>query len=223
MRFLTKMVSGFALVALTAVVSLSLSSLPAWAASSGTTTSTSSMQMGTGSSNGYSSTASSSSELSLAAALTKAGSDQLTLSVSPTAQAASNPAIVKSLAGQVVTFYVKTKVFSGDGMMAVGTATTNASGVATLNYMPTWTGVTDFAAQMGATSTMPAMSTSLNYNVLKDPTGVPSQYFESQRPLHGIATVLVKFLIGIAAAVWLILLGTLAVVLFRMPRLGRSQ
>ncbi len=223
MRFLTKIVPSFVLIALASVVGLSLSSLPAWAASGGTTSSASSMQMGTGSSNGYSSTVASSSEISLGVALTKAGSDQLTLSVSPTAQSAANPAVVRSLAGQAVTFYVKTKVFSGDGMMAVGTATANSSGVATLNYMPTWTGVTDFAAQMGATSTMPAMSTSLSYNVAKDPSGVPSQYFESQRPLHGIATVLVKFLIGIAAAVWLILLGTLAVVLFRMPRLGRSQ
>ncbi len=221
MRLITKIVSGFALVAMASAVSLSSGSLPAWAASG--TTSGSSMQMGSGNSSGFSTAAANSSDLSLGAVLTKAGSDQLTLSVTPSSEASANPAVVKSLAGQVVTFYVKTKVFSGDGMMAIGTATTNTAGVATLNYMPTWTGITDFAAQMAATSSMPQMSTSLNFDVLKDPTGIPSQYFESQRPLHGIATVLVKFLIGIAAAVWLILLGTLAVVLFRMPRLGRSQ
>lgn len=55
----------------------------------------------------------------------------------PAAPASSKPA---SLAGAQVSFSVHVSQFAGAPLLALGTATTNAAGVATLTYRPTWTG-----------------------------------------------------------------------------------
>ena len=55
----------------------------------------------------------------------------------PAALASSKPA---SLAGADVSFSVHLSQFSGAPLLTLGTATTNAAGVAALAYRPTWTG-----------------------------------------------------------------------------------
>ncbi|MDA8271658.1 MAG: hypothetical protein M0Z39_09715 [Actinomycetota bacterium] len=137
-------------------------------------------------------------------------SDNLTMA------ARLSPAVV----GQKVTFFVDSQEFSGHSWMAVGSATTNSSGDATYTYTPTWTGTTEFGAAIGSGTSVAAPTAVESFQVLKDPTGVPESAIEYARPMGSIGGVLVKALLGIVAIVWILLLGSLILVIRRMPRLA---
>ncbi len=122
--------------------------------------------------------------------------------------------------GQKVDFYVKTSTFSTGGMMQIGSATAS-NGVAEVTYLPTWTGEETFVAQaLGAGGTI-AGSATQTYKVTIDPAGLPKSVYEYTRPLDGVGVNLVRTLLGIAALVWILLLGTLVMVVVRVPRMAR--
>ena len=58
------------------------------------------------------------------------------------------------VANAVVTFSVHVEEFAGAPLLTVGTASTDAAGVAHVTYQPTWAGPTHFAASaaLGATT-----------------------------------------------------------------------
>ena len=122
--------------------------------------------------------------------------------------------------GQKVDFYVKTSTFSTGGMMQIGSATAS-NGVAEVTYLPTWTGEETFVAQaLGAGGTI-AGSATQTYKVTIDPAGLPKSVYEYTRPMDGVGINLVRTLLGIAALVWILLLGTLVMVVVRVPRMAR--
>nr|MDA8081766.1 hypothetical protein [Actinomycetota bacterium] len=54
-------------------------------------------------------------------------------------------------------------------------------------------------------------------------TGVPQSVIEYARPLGSTGGVLVKSLLAIVAIIWITLLGSLALVIRRMPRLVEAS
>lgn len=151
--------------------------------------------------------------LTLSIASVSATSDALTLS----AQSGS------AVSGQKVAFFVQTQEFSGHGWMSVGSASTNSSGEATYTYTPTWTGATRFGAALGSDASVTAPTVVKSFQVLRDPTGVPQSVIEYARPLGSTGGVLVKSLLAIVAILWITLLGSLALVIRRMPRLAKAS
>lgn len=149
--------------------------------------------------------------VALTVALAHPGQAQLVL------RATTGPAAVK----QTVTFFVVSHEFAGGGLMAVGSATTDAAGVAQTTYVPTWTGEEQFTAQLHGAGGTVAASASTTFDVKVDPPGLPKSVTEYQRPMDSVGGVVVRTLLGIAAAVWVLLLGTLAWTVVRLPRLAR--
>jgi hypothetical protein len=141
-----------------------------------------------------------------------ATSDNLTLS----AQLGS------PVSGKKVTFFVQTHEFSNKGWMVVGSGVTNSLGVATYVYTPTWTGATKFGAAQGLDTSVTAPTVVKSFQVLRDPAGVPQSVIEYARPLGSVGGVFVKSLLSIVAIVWIVLLGSLAIIIWRMPRLAGS-
>lgn len=161
-----------------------------------------------------------------AVAATAQSSGGLTLSiksVSATSDGLVLSAQAGAASGQKVEFLVQTQEFSGHGWMSVGSAATNSSGRATYTYTPTWTGETQFGAALGSDSSMAAPTVIKTFDVLKDPTGVPQSVIEYARPLGSTGGVLVKSLLAIVAIIWITLLGSLALVIRRMPRLVEAS
>lgn len=148
----------------------------------------------------------------------------LTLSVQSVSATSDNLTLSGQLdsaaSGQKITFFVQTQEFSSLGWMAVGSAVSNSSGEATYTYTPTWTGTELFGAGLGATDAVTTPSVTHSFQVLRDPTGVPQSAIEYTRPLSATGGVFVKSLLTIVAVVWILLLGSLALVIRRMPRLA---
>ncbi len=124
-------------------------------------------------------------------------------------------------AGVAVTFSVVSHEFAGSGLMQVGKATTDAAGVAHVDYVPTWTGKEQFVAHVVGPGGSVAASATTTYTVAVDPPGLPKSIYEYQRPLSTTGHWVVVTLLAIVAVVWVLLLGSLALVVVRMPRLGR--
>ena len=124
--------------------------------------------------------------------------------------------------GTTVTFYVMVNQFNGSGQMQIGQATTTASGVAQFTYEPTWTGEEQFVAQVAGPAGSVAGSASASYKVTIDPPGLPKSVYEYQRPLTTTGHWVVTTLLTIVAIVWILLLGSLFLVVLRMPKLGRQ-
>ena len=160
----------------------------------------------------FAATSLSSNSLTLSVASVSASSDNLIL----TAQEASGDV------GQNVTFFVQTTEFSGDGWMAVGTAAVGSSGKAVYTYTPTWTGSTQFGAVAGSDGSVSVPSVTQTFQVLRDPTGVPQSAIEYARPLGTTGGWLVKGLLTVIAIVWILILGSLVLVVVRVPRLARA-
>jgi len=127
------------------------------------------------------------------------------------------------LSGQQVMFFVHTAEFSGQGWMSVGSASTNSSGEATYTYTPTWTGATQFGAAVGSGASITTPTAVKSFQVLRDPTGVPKSVIEYARPMGSTGGVLVKSLLAIVIILWITLLGSLALVIRRMPRLAEAS
>ncbi len=162
-----------------------------------------------------------------AAAATPPSSTAANLSVQSVSASSVDLALTGQLgsavSGQEVTFFVQTQEFSSHGWMAVGSAVTNSLGVATYSYIPTWTGTEVFGAALGSSAVVSAPSVTKSFQVLKDPTGVPQSAIEYTRPLSATGGVFVKSLLTIVAVVWILLLGSLALVIRRMPRLAGAS
>jgi Ni/Fe-hydrogenase subunit HybB-like protein len=125
-------------------------------------------------------------------------------------------------AGATVTFAVVSHEFAGSGLMQVGTATTDAAGVAQIDYVPTWTGNEQFVARVAGPGGSVVASATTTYTVTVDPPGLPKSIYEYQRPLTTTGHWVVVTLLTIVAIIWVLLLGSLTLVVVRMPRLGRK-
>ncbi len=106
--------------------------------------------------------------------------------------------------------------------MQIGTASTDAQGVASVDYVPTWTGAEQFVAHVAGPNGSVAAATTATYDVTVDPPGLPKSIYEYQRPLSTTGHWLVVTLLTIVAIIWVLLLGSLTLVVVRMPRLGRQ-
>ncbi len=124
--------------------------------------------------------------------------------------------------GTPVTFYVMVNEFNGSGQMQIGQAATTTSGVAQFVYEPTWTGEEQFVAQVAGPGGSVAGTASASYKVTIDPPGLPKSVYEYQRPLTTTGHWVVTTLLTIVAIVWILLLGSLFLVVLRMPKLGRQ-
>lgn len=162
--------------------------------------------------------------LSAAAFAATPAQNSATISVSQPSQSSDNLTLSAQFgataSGQKVTFFVQTHEFAGDGWMAVGSAAMNSSGEATYTYTPTWTGETVFGAAVGSETSVTSPSVTGSFNVLKDPTGVPQSVIEYSRPLGGAGGGLVKGLLTTVAVIWILLIGSVVLVFWRMPRLA---
>ncbi|TAN22430.1 MAG: hypothetical protein EPN30_08830 [Actinomycetota bacterium] len=151
----------------------------------------------------------------------------LSLAVQPVSANSVNLALSAQVgsgaAGQKVTFFIQTQEFSSHGWMAVGSSTTNSAGAASYTYTPTWTGAELFGAALGSSNSVSAPSVVKSFQVLKDPPGVPQSVIEYSRPLGSTGGVFVKSILGVLALVWVLLLGSLALVVWRMPRLAGAS
>ncbi len=125
--------------------------------------------------------------------------------------------------GQSVTFFVQTQEFSSHGWMALGTSVTNSAGEATLTYTPTWTGTELFGAALGSSDAVSTPSVVKSFQVLKDPPGVPQSVIEYARPLGSEGGIFVKTILSVLALVWILLLGSLVLVIRRVPRLASAS
>ncbi len=153
---------------------------------------------------------------------TATGSSSLTLTAHQLSGPRSRPGAVvltarasgASTVGLQVTFSVKVKQFEYSPLLQVGTATTGASGVATVTYEPTWDGPQEFVAsaqlpsgsQLGpATATVSARAT----------TGFVGTV-EASRPDGTIGRWVVVGLLTLVGAVWVTLIAVVVRVYLTM-------
>lgn len=172
-----------------------------------------------------------STQVQVAPAATPAGAPAatpVTLAVAPVAAGKATLALRATVGtpaapgtGDAVTFSVVSHEFAGSGLMQVGTATTDAAGVAHVDYVPTWTGKEQFVARVVDPGGSVAASATATYTVTVDPPGLPKSIYEYQRPLTTTGHWVVVTLLTIVAIIWVLLLGSLTLVVVRMPRLGR--
>ncbi len=109
------------------------------------------------------------------------------------------------VAGATVNFYVHVEEFAGAPLLLVGTATTNAAGVASIVYQPTWAGAQNFEASALDSTGAVLATTSLTVQAAR--TDPFAGAVESLRPdgLIGRWTVLV--LLALVIGVWLTLIA----------------
>ncbi len=118
-------------------------------------------------------------------------------------------AVVDSAAGApvanaVVTFAVHVEEFAGAPLLTVGTATTDAAGVAHVTYQPTWAGPTHFVASAALGGATVAQGTLTATVTQTDPFAGPVNATRTDG-LIGRWTVAV--LLALVAAMWIILLA----------------
>ncbi len=109
------------------------------------------------------------------------------------------------LVGTRVNFYVHLEEFSGAPELLVGSASTNASGVATIVYQPTWPGTQRFAAT--ATDTTGAVLASAALTVTAAQTDPFAGPVQSLRPDGLIGRWVVVVLLALVIGVWITLLA----------------
>lgn len=121
----------------------------------------------------------------------------------PAAPASSKPA---SLAGAQVSFSVHASQFAGAPLLTLGTATTNAAGVATLTYRPTWTGRQALVATAvnAAGTTLAAATTSFSATSASRPL---AGTLEAVRPDGTIGQATAGVLLTIVVVLWVTLIA----------------
>jgi hypothetical protein len=120
-----------------------------------------------------------------------------------TAQVASPVAV--PLPGVTVNFYVHVEEFSGAPVLLIGSAPTNAAGVATITYQPTWAGTQHFVASAVDNTGSEFATSSLTIHAARtDPFAGAVQ---SLRPDGLIGRWVVVVLLAMVIGVWITLLA----------------
>ena len=120
-----------------------------------------------------------------------------------TAQVATAPAT--PLSGTTVNFYVHVEEFAGAPLLLVGSATTNAAGVASITYQPTWAGTQNFEASAVDSSGTVLATSSLTVQAAR--TDPFAGAVESLRPDGLIGRWVVLVLLALVIGVWLTLIA----------------
>ena len=107
--------------------------------------------------------------------------------------------------GATVNFYVHVEEFAGAPELLIGTATTNAAGVASIIYQPTWAGTQNFAASALDSSGAVLATTSLTVQAAR--TDPFAGAVESLRPDGLIGRWVVLVLLSLVVGVWLTLIA----------------
>lgn len=115
--------------------------------------------------------------------------------------ASSEPA---SIAGATVSFSVQVGEFAGAPALAIGAARTDAAGVATLVYRPTWRGRQVFIAT-ATTATGKVAGTAKASLVVTAATHAFAGTVQAARPDGIIGRWVAGVLLGIVATVWIVL------------------
>ncbi len=142
----------------------------------------------------------------LSAAQVPSNPSQVTL----TAQASATSK-TGSAAGMTVDFYLAASQFAGQfgkaPLLLIGTAKTNASGVAAVAYSPTWKGAQSLSAALVDSSgnTLATGGTSYTATTAAFPFKGTVQ---SKRPDGSLGQWVGGILLGILAILWLVLFGT---------------
>ena len=109
------------------------------------------------------------------------------------------------MAGTTVNFYVHVEEFAGAPVLLIGTATTNAAGLASITYQPTWAGTQNFVASAQDGSGAVLATTSLTVQAARtDPFAGAVQ---SLRPDGLIGRWVVFVLLSLVIGVWLTLIA----------------
>ncbi len=104
-----------------------------------------------------------------------------------------------------VDYYVHLEEFSGAPLLKIGSSTTNAAGVASDVYQPTWSGPQNFVATVVSTSGAVVATTSLTVQAAKTDPFAGS--VESLRPDGLIGRWVVVALLALLLAMWFTLLA----------------
>lgn len=120
-----------------------------------------------------------------------------------------NARVVGSVAtpvtGVTVNFYVHLAEFAGSPVLLVGSGVTNADGVATFTYQPTWAGTQNFVASaLDASGSVLASSTLKVQAARTDPFAGAVQ---SVRPDGLIGRWVILVLLALVIGVWITLLA----------------
>lgn len=138
------------------------------------------------------------------------GSLALTSGIPPSHQGVELAAQVAGSAaapmnGVTVNFYVHVEEFAGAPVLLIGSATTNAVGVASVTYQPTWAGTQNFVASAVDNSGAVLASSSLTVQAARtDPFAGAVQ---SLRPDGLIGRWVVLVLLALVIGVWITLLA----------------
>jgi hypothetical protein len=104
-----------------------------------------------------------------------------------------------------VDYYVHLEEFSGAPLLLIGSSSTNAAGVASVVYQPTWSGPQNFVATVVTSSGAVLGSTSLTVQATKTDPFAGS--VESLRPDGLIGRWVVVALLTLLLAMWITLLA----------------
>ncbi len=135
----------------------------------------------------------------------------------PASVAPSKPA---SLAGAEVSFSVHLSEFSGAPLLALGTATTNGAGVATLAYRPTWTGHQALVATAANAAGTPLASATASF-AATDATHAFAGTVQAVRPDGVIGRWVAGVLLAIVAMLWVTLIAVLVRVNLGLGLVGK--
>lgn len=113
--------------------------------------------------------------------------------------------IATPMTGVTVNFYVHLAEFAGAPVLLVGSGVTNAAGVATFTYQPTWAGTQNFVASALDASGSVLASSSLRVQAARtDPFAGAVQ---SLRPDGLIGRWVILVLLALVIGVWITLLA----------------
>ncbi|MCL4423619.1 MAG: hypothetical protein M1115_10760 [Actinobacteria bacterium] len=111
-----------------------------------------------------------------------------------------------SLGGVSVSFSVRVEEFSGAPLLALGTAKTDAAGIAMLTYRPTWTGRQAFVATATNEAGTSLGSATTTFIAKSSPQSFAGTV-EAVRPDGAIGQAVAGVLLSIVALIWIVLLA----------------
>lgn len=102
------------------------------------------------------------------------------------------------LGNQIINFFVIPGLFGPDGMMRVGKATTDGTGVAQIPYTPTWIGDVKAAANFTATATLAGSQSSFQFKTVGPVRG----HKDAEFGLKTVREVAPWVVAALVAAIW---------------------